>query len=47
MVEGGTSGKRFLEGLIEKVCVLIFTAKNRVRSMFLDLLDSRGGEDPL
>ena len=31
---GGTPGKRVLEGLCDKVCVLIFSPQNRVRSMF-------------
>ena len=40
-----TTGKRFPESFGDKVCVLIFNPLNKVRSMFLDLLDSRG-EDP-
>ena len=35
---GGTPGKRVPEGFFEKVGVLIFAAKNRVRSMFLEFL---------
>ena len=40
---GGTPYKRVPEGFFDKLCVLIFTLQNRVRSMFLDFLDSRGG----
>ena len=35
---GGTPGKRVPEGFFDKVCVLIFASKNRVRFMFLEFL---------
>jgi len=41
--KGGTPYKRVPEGFVYKVCVLIFTHLIRVRSMFLDFLDSRRG----
>ena len=46
-VEGGTPYKRVPEGFVNKVCVSIFTRSNRVRSMFLDFMDSRGEGEPL
>jgi len=39
---GGTPSKRVSVGFINKVCVLIINLHNRVPSMFLDFLDSRG-----
>ena len=44
--EGGTPARRLPEGFFDKVCILIFTPQNRVRSMFLDFLDSRGAGNP-
>ena len=44
---GETPYKRVPKGFFDKVCVLIFPLKTEYHFIFMDFLDSRGGEGTL